>query len=89
MSGSTVAFGIEIDSEEKLIIVQEIDRSFIRDLDSEKEKAKISTTISSELGILVHEIVFVQPYSLEKTTSGKLMRTKTKQRYNSQKLKTI
>ncbi len=67
--GCGVAFSIEFMGEEKLVIVQELERSFLRNLDTQNLFLKIRQCISQE-----HFIVLTKPGGIPKTSSGKVRR---------------
>jgi fatty-acyl-CoA synthase len=71
--GSVVAFSVNGDATEKLIIIAE---TMVTDR-AELEQAIIEE-IRSALGLLVHKVVLVGRGSIPKTSSGKLQRGRTK-----------
>jgi acyl-CoA synthetase (AMP-forming)/AMP-acid ligase II len=68
------AFSFETDSEEKLVIVQEIKRTFLQDLKFESVLELVLTNISKNHGLRPYDLVFIKPATLPKTTSGKVQR---------------
>jgi acyl-CoA synthetase (AMP-forming)/AMP-acid ligase II len=73
-SGSTAAFSIEVAGEEKLVIVQEIERTHLRKLDMTQVIASIRQVLTSQYGLQAHAIKLIKPCSLPKTSSGKIQR---------------
>ncbi|WP_157729484.1 non-ribosomal peptide synthetase [Tumebacillus algifaecis] len=67
------AVGIEVDGEERLVIVQEVERSHRRSNLSEVAEL-IRKQISLEHSLQAHAIVLLRPMSIPKTTSGKVQR---------------
>jgi acyl transferase domain-containing protein/acyl-CoA synthetase (AMP-forming)/AMP-acid ligase II/acyl carrier protein len=68
------AFGLEEDGEERLVVVNEIGRRSLRDLDAEAVFTAIRRAVAEEHELQVHAIVLLQPSTLAKTSSGKVMR---------------
>jgi fatty-acyl-CoA synthase len=71
--GSVVAFSVNGDSTEKLIIIAETVMT-----DNAELVLAIGEQIRSALGLTVHQVVLVGRGSIPKTSSGKLQRRKTK-----------
>jgi fatty-acyl-CoA synthase len=82
--GNVVAFGIEGNGEERLVIVAESDGREVEGL-----KREIATRIQSETGLVVHAVVLVPVGTLLRTTSGKLQRRRMKQLYEQGQLPTL
>ncbi len=70
--GCGAAFSVEVEREERLIIVQEVDQRKQPDL--ETLIADIRRAIAEEHEIDVHAVVLIQSGSIAKTTSGKIQR---------------
>jgi 8-amino-7-oxononanoate synthase len=73
-AGCGVAFAVEVGNEERLVVVQEIERRYIRKLDAEAVIGAIRQSVSREHGIRVYAVVLIKTSSLPKTTSGKVQR---------------
>jgi len=73
-AGCGVAFAVEDDDVERLVVVQEVEREFIKKLDRETVIGAIRQSVSREHGIQVHAVVLIKTSSLPKTTSGKVQR---------------
>jgi 8-amino-7-oxononanoate synthase len=73
-AGCGVAFAVEVGDEERLVVVQEIERRYIRKLDAEAVIGAIRQSVSREHGIRAHAVVLIKTSSLPKTTSGKVQR---------------
>ena len=71
--GSVVAFSVNGDSTEKLVIIAETTMT-----DTEELALAISEQVRSALGLAVHKVVLVGRGSIPKTSSGKLQRRQTK-----------
>ena len=75
------AFSCEIDNAPQLIVVQEIERVAIRKFNATEARRKVMEQIALNHEIKVHQIVFIRPLSLPKTSSGKVQRSRTKEMY--------
>jgi acyl-CoA synthetase (AMP-forming)/AMP-acid ligase II len=68
------ALSVDIKGEERLIIVQEVERSYLRNLDVQKVVADITQAVAAEHGLQVYATVLVKTGSIPKTSSGKIQR---------------
>lgn len=76
-TGNVVAFGLQKESGESLVVVAET-----RDMDKQKELAKhIRSHLAESIGIAPDEVVVVPAGTLPKTSSGKLKRLETRALY--------
>ena len=73
-AGCGAAFAIEIEDEEQLVVVQEVERRYIRKLDAEPVIGAIRQSVTREHGIQAYAVVLLKTSSLPKTTSGKVKR---------------
>jgi acyl-CoA synthetase (AMP-forming)/AMP-acid ligase II len=80
------AFSITCEDQEKLIVVAEIKREFLRDFKSEALLAHVKKTLAQEHSVEAKEIVFVKPNSIPKTSSGKVQRGYCKKLFLSREL---
>ena len=85
--GAGAAFSIMKDDMENLAVVQEIKRTHRKDLDIDEVSKAIRFAVAKVHGIRVHAITFIHPYSLPKTSSGKIMRSVTKTQFLNKQLK--
>jgi acyl-CoA synthetase (AMP-forming)/AMP-acid ligase II len=67
--------------EEQLVLVQEVERTFRRQVASEEIIASIREAVTREHEIAAREIVLIRTGSLPKTTSGKIQRRLTRQMF--------
>jgi len=88
-TNACAAFSIEIDAEEKLVIVQELKRAFRRIADYNSIFNQAMTEISQRHGVAPHDLVLVSPNTLPKTTSGKIQRGKCRELWHSQQLNAL
>ena len=67
--------------EEQLVVVQEVERTFRREIAIDEIAASIREAITKEHEIAAREIVLIRTASLPKTTSGKIQRGLTRQMF--------
>jgi acyl-CoA synthetase (AMP-forming)/AMP-acid ligase II/acyl carrier protein len=78
--GCTTAFSVDIDGEERLVIVQEVDtRRAPPELD--EVTAAIRLHVTEQHDIQPHAIALIAPGTLPKTTSGKVQRRASRQAF--------
>ncbi|HEY3567912.1 MAG TPA: fatty acyl-AMP ligase, partial [Thermoanaerobaculia bacterium] len=77
-AGSGAAFSVEVDGEERLVVVQEVDRH-TKDLAEIAEAVR--RAVAEEHEALVHEVVLVSQGGVPKTTSGKIQRRGCRELY--------
>ena len=73
-SGGCVAFSTEADSEEQLMIVAEVERHHLKNLDVEVVGAAIQQAIAEEHEVQVYVTILIKPGNLPLTSSGKKKR---------------
>ncbi len=71
---ANAAFSIDVDEIEKLVLVCEVERTSIRDLDVESVCNAIRNSISEEFEQQVYAIQLLRTASIPKTSSGKIQR---------------
>ncbi|KVD72972.1 hypothetical protein WS62_09295 [Burkholderia sp. ABCPW 14] len=79
--GCTAAFSIDGDGDARVVVVQEVDRRFVKTIDVDAAARAIRTAIARACDVAVDEIVLIQPASIPKTSSGKIRRRETRARY--------
>jgi acyl-CoA synthetase (AMP-forming)/AMP-acid ligase II len=84
-----IAFSVEEDEKEKLVLVCEVKRSALKNVDPEDIKSNIKQAIFQVHGIQVYQTVLVASSSIPKTSSGKLQRKLCKKQYLEKTLKQI
>ena len=75
------AFAIEVDGEERLIVVQEVERRFRLRLNADVVSAAIRQAVAENHELQVHTIVFLKPGRILKTSSGKIQRRGNKKAF--------
>lgn len=79
---STAAFSIEADNAEQLILVAEVERTYLRTLVADEVVAAIRSAIAQEYQLQVSAVVLLRPGRSLKTSSGKIQRRATRQSYS-------
>jgi len=83
------AFGLEVDGEERLMVVQEVKRTALRSLNANAVIESIRAAISRHYGLQVNGVMLLKPGTLPKTTSGKVQRHLCKARYQDGSLDAV
>ena len=83
------AFMIEIQNMERLIIVHEIDRTYLRKINVKEAIKTIRQAVSSQHGLEVHSVVLVKPGSIPKTSSGKIRRFACRAKFLAKSLEIV
>lgn len=73
-AGCGAAFAVEVGDEERLVVVQEIERRYLKKLDAETVIGAIRQSVTREHGIQAYAVVLLKTAGLPKTTSGKVKR---------------
>jgi acyl-CoA synthetase (AMP-forming)/AMP-acid ligase II/acyl carrier protein len=88
-SGGGAAFSVEANGVERLVIVQEVERSVVRQLAAEEVFAALRRAISENHHLQVYAIALLKPGSIPKTSSGKIQRTECRARFIDGSLATL
>jgi acyl-CoA synthetase (AMP-forming)/AMP-acid ligase II len=70
----SAAFAVEFRGFERLVIVQEVERSYLRKLNMNEIVDSFHEAVTAEYGLQVYSTVLVKPGSIPKTSSGKIQR---------------
>jgi acyl-CoA synthetase (AMP-forming)/AMP-acid ligase II len=68
------AFTVEVKEEERLVVVQEVERTWLRKIDTDEVKRAIRKAVVQEYDLQVYAIALIRTGSLPKTSSGKIQR---------------
>ncbi|MEL7039112.1 MAG: AMP-binding protein [Cyanobacteria bacterium J06592_8] len=79
--GCGAAFGVEEEGEERLIVVQEVERTALKTLEVERVIEKIRRAVSEQYQLQVDEIFLLKPGAIPKTTSAKIKRYACRNQY--------
>ncbi len=85
---AAAAFSVEVDGEERLVVVQEVDRCY-RNVDLREVVRQIRRAISEEHDLDVYAVVLIRQASLPRTTSGKIQRLLCKEKFLSGQLRVV
>ncbi|HEV2801334.1 MAG TPA: amino acid adenylation domain-containing protein [Pyrinomonadaceae bacterium] len=86
--GGGAAFAIDVDGEERLIIVQEIEREH-RQHDPEDIFKAIREKVGEQHEVEIYAIALIKPGSIPKTSSGKIQRHACRQQFLANSLELI
>ncbi len=75
------AFTIEKKGEERLVVVQEVERTYLRRLNIKEVVGNIKETVIDNHGLQVYTTVLIKPGSIPKTSSGKIQRHACRHRF--------
>ncbi len=87
--GCGAAFSVEVGTEERLVVLQEIERRYIRKLDAEGVIGSIRQSVSREHEIQAYAVVLLKTASLPKTISGKIQRHLCREHFIQGNLKVV
>jgi acyl-CoA synthetase (AMP-forming)/AMP-acid ligase II len=82
--GCGAAFSVDVDGEERLVVVAEVDTKQQQGgaaLDLEAATATVRQAINEAYQLRLHELVFLKPGSVPKTSSGKIQRQAARRAY--------
>ena len=68
------AFMVKLNGAERLVIVQEVERTYLRKLDVDEVLGNIRQAVTAEHALQVYTTVLIKPSSIPKTSSGKIQR---------------
>jgi len=75
------AFSIEKDENEVLVVVYELKRKFVKDINSDELMSLIRDAVLKKHNLFIYDIVFIEQSTFPKTSSGKLQRRLCKKMY--------
>ncbi len=83
LRGRGAAFSITLDSDpgEQLVVVQEVDRYRVGEIDTDDVIAAIRTAVTEHHEIQPRTIVLTEPSTIPTTSSGKIRRSRCRQRF--------
>ncbi|HJV64062.1 MAG TPA: AMP-binding protein [Albitalea sp.] len=87
--GCGAAISVAVDGEEKLVVVQEVGRTQRRQMDVAATLRRMVVAIGDDFGITPHQVVLVEPATIEKTSSGKIARALCRRAYLQGQLRSI
>ena len=87
LAGCGVAFSVNVDGEEELVLVQEVERAAKFKIES--MVAGLQQRIFDEFGLRLYALLIVRSHSIPKTSSSKLQRQLCKKAFVQEKLKVL
>ena len=88
-TNGTAAFTVENDREQQLIIVQEIERSYIKKLNTDNLIGDIRQAVMANYELQAQKIMLVKPSNIPKTSSGKIRRYACREKFITGKFNSI
>jgi amino acid adenylation domain-containing protein len=79
--GGGAAFSVDVDGEERLVVVHEVRRTALRALDPAQVAHRLREQVAAEHDAAVHDVVLIGPATLPKTSSGKVQRQACRRAY--------
>jgi malonyl CoA-acyl carrier protein transacylase len=79
--GCGATFSIKNADIEKVVVVQEVERNYLRKLKSDEVIGAIRQAVSEQHDLQLHAIVLLKTASLPKTSSGKIQRHKCREKF--------
>lgn len=83
------AFAVDVKGSERLVVVYEVQRSFIREIDDESVFKGMRESIAAEHGLDLYAAVLVKTGSIPKTSSGKIRRRACREAFLNGELNVI
>ncbi len=83
------AFSLELEDDERLIVIQEVKRSHLRILNVEEIVGAIRQAVAKEHTVEVYEIALLKTGSIPKTTSGKIQRSACRSKFLDRTLNVV
>lgn len=88
-SGCGAAFAIDFKNSEQLVVVQEVERSYLRKLNVQEVVGNIRQALTGQHGLQVFSVVLVKTASIAKTSSGKIRRRACREAFLSGNLDVV
>jgi acyl-CoA synthetase (AMP-forming)/AMP-acid ligase II len=88
-SGCGAVFTVEVKGQERLVVVQEVERNYLRKLDVNEVVGSINQAVATEHGLQVYATVLVKTGSIPKTSSGKIQRNTCRSEFLSGSLNVL
>ncbi|CAA9453701.1 MAG: Polyketide synthase modules and related proteins [uncultured Rubrobacteraceae bacterium] len=79
--GGCAAFSVQADEGEQLVVVQELERGYVRGVDLDDVAAAVRHAVAEHHETEVHVVALVRTGSIPKTSSGKIRRRATRAAY--------
>jgi natural product biosynthesis luciferase-like monooxygenase protein len=87
--GSTAAFSVEVNGQERLVVACEVERTSRRNLDLDEVVGAIRKAVSEQYDVEVYGVLLLKPGSIPKTSSGKIQRHACKAGFLAESLSVV
>ncbi len=87
--GGGAAFALEGEGVERLVVVQEVKREVRKSLNEKEVVDAIRMAVARDTGIRASAVVLIKPFSIPKTSSGKIMRHAVKEQFLNNQLDVV
>ncbi|MBD2097356.1 fatty acyl-AMP ligase [Trichocoleus sp. FACHB-591] len=87
--GNGAVFTVDRQGELRLIVVQEVNRRYLRQLNYNEVVGQIRQTVVRKHELQVHTVMLVKPGSIPKTSSGKIRRFACREQFLAQNLEIV
>ncbi|KTD12093.1 saframycin Mx1 synthetase B [Legionella gratiana] len=88
-SQGAAAFVVKVENRRELIVLQEIKREAINRVELDSLFSDIQAILLDQFGLIPYSIVLIKPYTLPKTSSGKIQRWLARKAFLDKTLKSI
>lgn len=88
-SACGAAFAVYIKGQERLVIVQEVKRSYLKKLDFQEVLGDIRQAVTNNHSLQIFAVILIRPASIPKTSSGKIMRHSCRSGFLNKSLNTV
>ncbi|MEJ2691910.1 MAG: beta-ketoacyl synthase N-terminal-like domain-containing protein [Candidatus Thiodiazotropha sp.] len=88
-AGHGAAISVDIDGDERLVVLQEVERVYIRSLDVREVVNSVRLAVAKEHDLQIHGLALLKPGSILKTSSGKVQRAACKKAFFEGNLKFV
>jgi acyl-CoA synthetase (AMP-forming)/AMP-acid ligase II/acyl carrier protein len=88
-SGYSAAFSIDQNDQERLVIACEIERSYLRKLDTDEVIQAIRKAVSQEHELEIYAVLLLKTASIPKTSSGKIQRQACRTQFLNNQLNVV
>jgi acyl-CoA synthetase (AMP-forming)/AMP-acid ligase II len=89
LATAAAAFTFDEDSGDQIVLVQEVAREAVTQMDFASTTRAVAAALSRDFGLKLYDLVFVKPGSLPLTTSGKVQRQECRRQYLSGELERL
>ncbi|MGH2510005.1 MAG: aminotransferase class I/II-fold pyridoxal phosphate-dependent enzyme, partial [Ktedonobacteraceae bacterium] len=85
-TGLGAAFSVTVEGIERLVLVHEVDRGYLHQLNADEVIAAMRLAVAKEHGLLAAAVCLVKPWQLPRTSSGKVQRFACREHFTKNNL---